>query len=83
MAPSQLSTSMAQVKNPMGGISILPPVATAAVVTPAPDVESQLRQEHTAAEQVGDECDGREGAVISAIICVSLVVLINIVVAIN
>jgi hypothetical protein len=46
--------------HPAGGIvpSDIPTVVTAAVVVPAPDIESQVRQEHTATEEFGDERAG-------------------------
>ena len=68
---------MAQVKTPSGGIvlvpSDIPAVATAAVAVPAPDIESQFRQEHAASEEFGDEGAGMGmGAVLFVLIIVCL-----------
>jgi magnesium-transporting ATPase (P-type) len=49
---------MAQVENPTGGIVPSDIPVAAAVAMPAPDVESQFRQEHTASEEFGDERAG-------------------------
>jgi hypothetical protein len=68
---------MAQVKNPRGGIVPSDISKAAAVVMPAPDIESQLNQEHAAFEELEDEREGMGmGIALFVLILVGLVVLI-------